>query len=163
MDDQANIVNADILLKERGIELVEQSRADMGAFSSVITADLSTEDRTHRAAATIFGQGMTRLVQLDDFRLEAYMDGIMLTFTHKDVPGIIGKVGTVFGQHGVNIAQMTVGRTAPGGEAIGILNLDNRPNDAALKEVASHPAITAVKVIELPPAGTLPTWLSSGG
>lgn len=162
MDDQANIVNADVLLKERGIELVEQSRTDMGAFSSVITAELSTEDRTYRAAATIFGQGMARLVQLDDFRLEAYMDGVMLTFTHKDVPGIIGKVGTVFGQHGVNIAQMTVGRAAPGGEAIGILNLDGRPNAEALKEVASHPAITSVKVIELPPAGHLPPWLSSG-
>ena len=87
------------------------------------------------------------------------LDGVMLVFTHKDVPGIIGKVGTSFGKHGVNIAQMTVGRAQPGGEAVGILNLDNTPSAEALKEVSDHPAITSVKVIELPPAGFLPAWL----
>ena len=159
MDDQANIVNADVLLKERGIELLEQTRADMGAFSSVIVAELTTEDQTYKVAATVFGQGMARLVQFGEFRLESYLDGVMLMFTHKDVPGIIGKVGTVFGKHGVNIAQMTVGRAEPGGEAVGILNLDNKPGEAALKEVSDHPAITSVKVVELPQAGHLPSWL----
>ncbi|MBL9093008.1 MAG: phosphoglycerate dehydrogenase [Planctomycetaceae bacterium] len=159
MDDQANIVNADVLLKERGIELLEQTRADMGAFSSVIVAELTTEDQTYKVAATVFGQGMARLVQFGEFRLESYLDGVMLMFTHKDVPGIIGKVGTVFGKHGVNIAQMTVGRAEPGGEAVGILNLDNKPGEGALKEVSDHPAITSVKVVELPQAGHLPSWL----
>lgn len=160
MDNQANIINADVLLKERGIELLEQTRTDMGAFSSVIIAELTTEDRTYKAAATVLGHGMPRLVQFDEFRLESYLDGIMLLFTHKDVPGIIGKVGTAFGKHGVNIAQMTVGRETPGGEAIGILNLDAKPNQAALDEVTAIAAVTGVKVIELPPAGHLPSWLS---
>ena len=53
---------------------------------------------------------MARLVQLGDFRLDAYLDGILMIFTHRDVPGIIGKVGTIFGNHRVNIAQMAVGR-----------------------------------------------------
>jgi D-3-phosphoglycerate dehydrogenase len=161
MDNQANIINADVLLKERGIELLEQTRTDMGAFSSVVIAELSTEERTYKAAATVLGHGMPRLVQLDDFRLESYLDGVMLIFKHKDVPGIIGMVGTVFGKHGVNIAQMTVGREAPGGEAIGILNLDIKPSEAAVAEVAREQAITSVKVIELPAAGRLPSWLST--
>ncbi len=55
------------------------------------------------------------------------MDGIMLLFTHRDVPGLIGFIGTIFGKHNVNIAQMTVGRQLPGGEAIAVLNLDNPP------------------------------------
>jgi D-3-phosphoglycerate dehydrogenase len=160
MDNQANIINADVLLKERGVALVEQSRADMGAFSSVIIAELTTEDgKTCRVAATIFGQGMPRLVQLDDCRLEAYMDGTLLMFTHQDKPGIIGAVGTAFGKHGVNIAQMTVGRETKGGEAIGVLNLDAKPTKEALAEVAALPSVTSVKVIELPPAGQLPAWL----
>jgi D-3-phosphoglycerate dehydrogenase len=161
MDNQANIVNADVLLKERGIELLEQTRTDMGAFSSVVIAELTTDDRTYKAAATVLGHGMPRLVQLDDFRLESYLDGVMLIFKHKDVPGIIGMVGTVFGKHGVNIAQMTVGREAPGGEAIGILNLDNKPGAEALAEVGRNEAITSVKVIQLPGAGQLPSFLSS--
>jgi D-3-phosphoglycerate dehydrogenase len=113
----------------------------------------------HRAAGTIFGQHMPRLVALDDFRLEAYLDGRLLVFRHHDVPGIIGAVGTIFGRHGVNIAQMAVGRAAPGGEAVGVLNLDSEPSAEALAEVRQLPAITAATVVHLPPAGQLPAWL----
>ena len=64
-------------------------------------------------------------MQLGPYHLDAYIDGIMLIFTHRDVPGLIGFIGTIFGKHQVNIAQMTVGRQTPGGEAIAVLNLDN--------------------------------------
>jgi D-3-phosphoglycerate dehydrogenase len=77
------------------------------------------------------------------------------------VPGIIGAVGTIFGRHQVNIAQMAVGRgsTVPGGEAVGILNLDGHPSPEALAEVNAHRDVIATKVIEMPPAGKLPSWL----
>ena len=89
--------------------------------------------------------------------LEAYLDGCLLVFTHKDVPGIIGGVGTVFGQHGVNIGQMAVGRAGDqaGGDAIGILNLDAPPSPEALEGVRQLAAIGSAKVIHLPPAGEL--------
>ncbi len=154
-----NIVNAEMLLRERGIEIVEQSRADMGAFSSVITAEVFTEGGMNRAAGTLLGHNMPRLVQLGDHRLEAYLDGVLLIFTHRDVPGIIGRVGTIFGQHKINIAQMAVGRAAPGGAATGVLNLDAEPTSAALAEVLSAPDIETATVIRLPPAGKLPAWL----
>jgi D-3-phosphoglycerate dehydrogenase len=160
LEEDVNIVNAELLLKERGIKLTEESRAEPGAFSSSMSAEVTGGGQEKLvAAATLFGNDMPRLIRLGDFRLEAYLDGILLFFTHHDVPGIIGAVGTIFGNHRVNIAQMAVGRTAPGGEAIGILNLDAIPPAAALAEVASHPHIQTVKVIELPPAGQLPTWL----
>ena len=111
------------------------------------------------AAGTLFGNNMPRLVRLGESRLEAYLDGKLLVFTHNDVPGIIGAVGTIFGNHRVNIAQMAVGRAAPGGKAIGVLNLDSLPPPAALAEVSGHKDIESVRVIELPPAGQLPTWL----
>jgi D-3-phosphoglycerate dehydrogenase len=91
LDEDINIVNAEVLLRERGIDLVEQRRSDMGAFSSTITAEVITERETHRAAGTLFGHNMPRLVQLDEHKLEAYMDGVLLIFTHQDVPGIIGR------------------------------------------------------------------------
>jgi D-3-phosphoglycerate dehydrogenase len=102
---------------------------------------------------------MPRLFRLSDFRLEAYLDGILLIFTHDDVPGIIGRVGTIFGQHNVNIAQMAVGRANAGGRAIGVLNIDSFPSQAAIDEVLSHPHIHSVQTIEMPPAGELPSWL----
>jgi D-3-phosphoglycerate dehydrogenase len=90
------------------------------------------------------------------------MDGILMIFEHKDVPGIIGSVGTIFGKHEVNIAQMSVGRAGdtPGGESIGVLNLDAMPSDAAMAEVRSHPHIRRATVIKLPAAGDRPAWLS---
>ena len=159
LDEDINIVNAEVLLRERGIDLVEQRRSDMGAFASTITAEVNTDKESYRAAGTLFGHNMPRLVQLNDHKLEAYMDGVLLIFTHQDVPGIIGRVGTIFGTHKVNIAQMAVGRAAPGGAATGVLNLDAEPPDAALKEVLASPDINTARVIRLPPAGQLPTWL----
>jgi D-3-phosphoglycerate dehydrogenase len=159
--EDVNIVNAEILLRERGIELVEQSRTDPGAFSSVVAVDLVTGDRVHRAAGTLFGHAMPRLVQLEGHRLEAYLDGVLLVFTHQDVPGIIGRVGTTFGSLGVNIAQMTVGRSTPGGDAIGVLNLDQEPSAEALAAVRKCPGIRSAEVVKLPPAGQLPVWLAA--
>jgi D-3-phosphoglycerate dehydrogenase len=149
-----------MLLRERGIDLVEQSRTDPGAFSSVVAVDLVAGDRVHRAAGTLFGHAMPRLVQLEGHRLEAYLDGILLVFTHQDVPGIIGSVGTAFGSVGVNIAQMTVGRATPGGDAIGVLNLDQEPSAEAIKAVLACRGIRSAKVVKLPLAGQVPNWLA---
>jgi len=158
-----NIVNAELLLRERGIELVEQKRTDPGAFSSVVAVDLVAGDHVHRAAGTLFGHSMPRLVQLEGHRLEAYLDGVLLVFTHQDVPGIIGQVGTAFGKLGVNIAQMTVGRSTPGGDAIGVLNLDQAPDEDALAQVMACQGIKSAKVVKLPSAGQLPNWLAAAG
>jgi D-3-phosphoglycerate dehydrogenase / 2-oxoglutarate reductase len=161
LDEEVNLVNAEVLLKQRGISLVEESRSEMGSFRSSMTAEITAENAQHRAVGTVFGQVMPRLVALDDYRLEAYLDGCLLVFSHQDVPGIIGSVGTVFGQHHVNIAQMAVGRAKPGGEAVGVLNLDGEPPAAALEAVRRLPAITSATVIQLPPAGELPAWIQS--
>jgi D-3-phosphoglycerate dehydrogenase len=160
LEQEINIVNAEVLLRERGIELVEQRKAETGAFTSVVQAEIETDKRMHKAAGTVFGTEMLRLVQLDDFRLDAYLDGVLMVFTHKDVPGIIGAVGTIFGKHKINIAQMAVGRETKGGEAIGVLNLDQAPTAAALDEVRAHEAINSAYVIKLPPAGERPAWLA---
>jgi len=153
-----NIVNAELLARERGIEIVEQSSAKTGDFSTLIRAEVLTEKKGYTAAATLFGNQYLRLVQLGPYHLDTFMDGIMLIFTHRDVPGLIGYIGTIFGKHQVNIAQMTVGRQMPGGEAIAVLNLDNQPSEEAIKEVRSHPQISSLSVVKLPPAGQMPAW-----
>ena len=163
LDEDVNLINAEMLLQERGIELVTESRSDMGAFRSSMTTEVTTDQGKHTATGTIFGQSMPRLVALDGYRLEAYLDGCLLLFRHQDIPGIIGSVGTTLGAHGINIAQMAVGRSEelPGGIAIGVLNLDSEPNPASLKEVMQHSAIVSAHVIRLPNAGELPAWLQT--
>lgn len=162
MADEVNIINSTMLLRERGIELVEHRSREPGAFSSSITAEMEGSGQHVKAGVTMFGHNMPRLISIDDYRLEAYLDGHMLLFTHYDVPGIIGRVGTVFGEHGVNIAQMSVGRASqqPGGHAIGVLNLDSRPPQEALDALTQCPDIEKVQWIELPGRGVLPGWLA---
>jgi D-3-phosphoglycerate dehydrogenase len=158
LDQNVNIVNARLLAAERGIEIVEQTSTQAGDFSTLVRIDVKTDRKTYTAAGTLFGNQFLRLVQLGPYHLDAYMDGVMLLFTHHDVPGLIGYIGTIFGKHQVNIAQMTVGRQAPGGEAIAVLNLDSPPPDEALSEVRSHPRISSLSVVKLPPAGQTPPW-----
>lgn len=162
MADDVNIINSEMLLRERGIELTENRNRELGAFSSSITAEVSGSGQKVKAGVTVFGNNMSRLISIDDYRLEAYLDGHMLFFTHTDVPGIIGRVGTVFGQHQVNIGQMSVGRATqqPGGHAIGVLNLDGVPPKVALDQLMAINAIEKVQMVELPALGVLPTWLS---
>ena len=161
MEQGVNIVNAEVLLRERGIELVEQRSSDIGDFSSLITAEVVSEERTSSAAGTLFGSKWPRLVQKAGCRLESYLDGTLMIFCHRDLPGVIGKVGAIFGRHQVNIAQMAVGRPTnkPGGEAVGVLALDSVPPAEALADVQALPQVTRAVIVRLPPAGELPAWL----
>ncbi len=160
MDEDVNIVNAEVLLKDRGIEVTTVSESDKGAFSSSIVAEVVTDsDKSFVAAGTLFGNEMPRLITLGEHRLEAYLDGTMLMFTHNDVPGIIGNVGTICGKHNVNIGQMSVGRADAGGNAVGVLNLDSAPPQSALDEITGVSDIVDVVVTQLPPRDVLPSWL----
>jgi D-3-phosphoglycerate dehydrogenase len=161
IDEDVSIINSQVLLKQRGIELEKICESKLGPFSSSITAAVNTDQRSYTAGGTSFGENMPRLISLDDYRLEAYLGGSLLIFVHKDAPGVIGSVGAVFGRHNVNIAQMSVGRVGdtPGGEAVGVLHLDSSPSPQAVQEVNDLPGITAAQIVELPPAGQLPPWL----
>jgi D-3-phosphoglycerate dehydrogenase len=159
LEEQVNLVNAEVLAKERGIAIVEEKTTDPGDFGTMIQTEVVTERKTYVAAGTLFGKQFVRLVRLGPYRLDAHLDGTLLIFTHRDKPGLIGFIGTTFGRHQVNIAQMNVGREHPGGDAIGVVNLDSVPPDAALEEVRRHPDILSVSVIELPAAGEAPPWL----
>lgn len=161
MNEPVNLVNAATMLHDRGIEMVEQSNSEMGAFRASMSVEVQAGRNSCKLSGTLFGQEMPRLVAVDDQRLEAFLDGTLLIFHHRDVPGIIGAVGTTFGQHGVNIAQMAVGRDQPGGEAVGVLNLDGEPSPEAIAAVEALPNITSAVAVSLPKAGELPSWLSS--
>ena len=159
--EDANIVNAELLCRERGIEMVRTSNSGHGTFSSVISAKVIGDGKEHSASGTVFGKDMPRLVKLGEYRTEAYMDGNLMIFTHRDVPGIIGFVGGVLADESVNIAQMAVGRESDqGGPAIGVLNLDSAASEKALKRVTENEGIESAHSIEMPPAGVLPDWLA---
>ncbi|TVP98217.1 MAG: phosphoglycerate dehydrogenase [Planctomycetaceae bacterium] len=159
--DEVNVINAEMLARERGIELTEQKNREMTAFASSIVAEVSGDGLTARAGGAPLGLKMPRLIMIDGHRLEAFLDGTLVAFGHNDVPGIIGQIGNVFGKHRINIAQMAVGRDSdsPNGTAIGVLNLDTPPSPEALAELLSIDGVHTAKRIDLPAAGQLPYWL----
>jgi len=161
MDTDVNIINASLLLKERGIELIEERTTDLGDFSSMIMAEIVCKDRVSKASGTLFGNNMPRLVQKGDCKLESCLEGVLMIFVHQDVPGVIGKVGSIFGKHRVNIAQMSVGRSMvkPGGEAVGVLSLDSRPPAEAMADVLALEEVKKTSVVTLPTRDKMPAWM----
>ncbi len=158
----ASIINSEVLCRDRGIEIATAATREHGAFASVIATTVEGEHQTFQASGTVFGKNMPRLVGLGDYQTDGYMDGILLIFTHRDVPGVIAYVGKLLADENVNIAQMAVGRSRheQGGPAIGILNLDSCPSEKAVAGVIQHEGIESAKIIRLPAAGELPDWLS---
>jgi D-3-phosphoglycerate dehydrogenase len=161
LSENVNIVNAELLAHERGIEITESSSTEVGDFSTLVSATVVTDHGELTAAGTIFGKQFLRLVRLDQFQLDAYLDGLLLLYRHIDRPGVIGYIGTIFGKHQVNIAHMALGRLKhePGGPSIAVLNLDNAPSAAALTEVSQNDAVQGVQLVQLPPAGAPLPWL----
>ncbi|MGL4942037.1 MAG: phosphoglycerate dehydrogenase [Thermoguttaceae bacterium] len=161
MDQEVSIVSALPCFKERGIKIVEEKSSDVIDFQSLLTAELTTDAGVFSITGTLFGRAMPRLVQMNNFRLESFLDGNLLFFDHRDVSGVIEKVGGTFAKYGINIAHMALGRCAatPGGEALGILQLDAVPPQVALDDLLKVPSITAVKTATLPAATYRPAWM----
>lgn len=163
MDESVNIVNAEVMAKERGIEITETLSSELSDFSTMMRATIVTDHGELTAAGTVFGKQFLRLVRLGPYSLDAYLDGLLLIYRHRDVPGLIGYIGTICGGHHVNIAHMALGReqNTPGGDSVAVLNLDNEPSAEVLAEVAKHPEVTGVELVKLPPAGAPLPWLVS--
>jgi D-3-phosphoglycerate dehydrogenase len=160
LDLDVNIVNASVLLRDRGIEVVEQRSGEIGEYGSLITAEVVSRQRTAIASGTLFAN-RPRLVRKGEAYLECRLEGILMLFNHRDVPGVIGKMGSIFGRHRINIADMSVGRGAsePGGSAVGVLTLDSQPPAEALAEVLALDPMDQAWIVKLPPAGEMPAWL----
>jgi D-3-phosphoglycerate dehydrogenase len=160
LDQPVNLVNAEILAGDRGIEIASTNNPKKGDFGTLIETEVTSAEPVV-ASGTLFGNQYLRLVQLGQFRLDAYLDGTMLIYPHRDQPGLIGHIGTIFGRHQVNIARMAVGRESdkPGGAAVAVLNLDSWPSDEARTQVLTNPAIHSLTVVKLPAIGEIPPWL----
>jgi len=159
LGDHINLVNALPMARERGIVIAESLADAPGDFGTLIQSEVTTERKTYLASGTLFGRQFLRLVRLGGYLLDAHLDGTLMIFSHHDRPGLIGFIGRTLGDEGVNIAQMNVGREDPGGEAIGVVNLDSVPSDAALEVIRSNPNVISLSVIKLPALGVLPHWL----
>jgi D-3-phosphoglycerate dehydrogenase / 2-oxoglutarate reductase len=141
-------VNAMLIARSRGLRVSETSTTESAGYSSLLTAELRTDRGVSSVAGTLFHHE-PRFVAIDGFSLEAVPLGFMLVFANQDVPGVVGRIGTLCGRHGINIAGMQLGRERRGGRAVSILNLDDPMPPAALDEIRAMPDIVSARLVRL--------------
>ena len=124
VNPDVNMVSAPVIAKERGIQISTTTQDKTGVFDGYIKVTVVTDLRERAVAGTCFSDGKPRFIQIKGINIDAEVGPHMLYTTNKDVPGIIGKLGTLLGENSVNLANFTLGRAAAGGEAIAIAYLD---------------------------------------
>jgi D-3-phosphoglycerate dehydrogenase len=150
LQDAVNYVNAPLIAKERGIRVVESKTGHSDDFTSLLAIRVKTTEGENMLAGTVFGKSEPRLVRMNTFRLEAFPSGPMLFVYNKDIPGVIGSLGTTLGNHDVNISRMTVGREKEHGRNIILLNTDNMISKELLKTVQQLEYIDDAMALVLP-------------
>ena len=149
LSERVTDVNALPIAKSRGLKITETSTTEAEDYASLVAAELVTDRGIASVAGTVFFKREARFVRVDGFPLEALPQGWMLVFANLDVPGVIGRIGTLCGRDGINIAGMQLGRERRGGRAVSILNLDDPMPPAALDEIRAMPDIVFAKLVKL--------------
>lgn len=149
LGEDANVINALHLAKARDINVVVTKTSATKSFTNLVTVTLKTDDKDSVAAGTLLAGYGERIVQIGQYPVDISPEGHVLFIAHNDKPGIIGKVGTLLGDTGVNIATMQVGRKVVGGDAIMLLTIDKEGDDALLSALKNLPEITTAKAVRL--------------
>lgn len=144
-----NYVNATYLARERGIKVTESKVHEEEGFTSLIRVKVETSQGQTIVSGTIFGTKNPRIVQVDDFYLEALPEGHILLIRNIDKPGVIGSVGTCLGKNQVNISRMQLGLSKNSDEAMALYNVDSTAGDQVVSELKALPNIISVQEIKL--------------
>jgi len=147
--DQVNAVNAFHLAKNRGINIVVTKSRESKGFTHLVSVTLRTTKEERLVAGTTLNGFGPRITQIDKFPIDVEPQGHLLLVSHYDKPGIIGKVGTLLGNNGINIATMKVGRALAGGEAIMVLTVDKDVPKEVVASIAALPELNSAREIRL--------------
>ncbi len=140
-----NMVNAPVVARDRGIIVEESRQSQRGAYETYIRLTVRPERQERSVAGTVFGDGRPRIIQIKGIGMEAGFAPNLLYITNKDKPGFIGRLGTLLGSLGVNIANFNLGRVAAGEDAIALIEVDEPITDSALAQVQALEGVVQVK------------------
>jgi D-3-phosphoglycerate dehydrogenase len=156
LQEPANVINVEHVARERNIELVQihEPEPPAGLVGDIVGVRVvSGTGESHRVLGTVYADHLPRLLRIDGFAMDMIPEGSMVVLTNKDQPGIIGAVGSLFGDAKVNIADMVISREIqPDGtaHALMLIKTDSNPAPALLDKLKAHPGILRVKSVELP-------------
>jgi D-3-phosphoglycerate dehydrogenase len=149
MPDTVNFVNAPLLARERGLKISRSVGLGQADYRNQITCRVSWADGERTVAGVVFSDNHPRIVQISNYRLEADPTGTVLLMLNNDVPGVIGSVGCVLGEHGINIAEWRLGRNPSRTEALSFINLDSAPGTDVVEALRSLEAVNKAVIVEL--------------
>lgn len=147
--ETVNEVSAPSLLEDYGIEFSETRRADVADYNFQIGVTVETDQESHHVAGTLFGNDDPRICVIDGTRVDAVPEGHMVVCRNEDKPLIIGRVATIIGEAGVNIANLVLGRDERGGRAATILNIDDPLPDAVMEKIRAVPHVKEARLVHL--------------
>ena len=145
---EVNEVNAPAFAQTLGLQVSESRLSAPGDYTDMLELSAVAEGKTVSVGGAFFG-ATPRIVSINSRPVEARPHGVLLVLENTDRPGMVGRIGTLLGDHGVNIATMSLSRNQAGGTALTVLNLDTAPSEKLLSEVRSSEDIQSAQVIQL--------------
>lgn len=154
LDEKVNLVNAPTIAAARGVVVEETTRRRERGFPNTLEVAVTNDGRELAVEGTVVHDASPRILRFDGIELEAPLEGTLLLTRNRDVPGVIGQIGTALGNLGVNIATFALGRREPtrGAEAAALVRLDGEVNESILDSIRRIPSITEARLIRLPEA-----------
>jgi len=150
LDGTVNYVNAPHLAEQRGISLVSQNTGVASDYANLIFCRVEWDGGSHTVSGTLFNHDEPRIVGLDGYRIDVLPPEGNILVTHSwDKPGFIGQVGTILGQHNINIATWRTGRTEPGGLAVSFIRIDEGVPDEVIAALEKIELIRKVQTVQL--------------
>jgi len=149
LQETVNYVNAPLIAKDRGIEVKVSKSTEATEYTSLITLRIKAGSRDVSASGTLNSRKEPRIIQVDNFPMETVPEGDMLVLMNNDKPGVIGGIGTLLGQNGINIARMQFGRESQGGRAMSVVSIDSLVSDELMAKIKQLPNVLSVKQIRI--------------
>ncbi len=148
LGEGVNYVNAERVADTRGIEVVRATHQHAGEYPHLIGVRVSGEGGASELVGTVFGQSDPRVVRFDGYRLEFRPEGRLLVLQNRDVPGVVGKIGTILGDAGTNIANIHLARGNSHREAMAVIRLDQEPGPGVLEALGALPEVERVRLVD---------------
>ena len=143
LGDQVNYVNAEFVAEERGIEITKEIKPNNSGFTNKIGIKLTTEEGVISIAGTVFDDTEQRIIEIDDYILDVEPKGTMIFFRNTDTPGVIGHVGMIMADNGLNISDFRLGRDSKE-QALAVVRVDGTVTTKILEELSSLDAFISV-------------------
>jgi D-3-phosphoglycerate dehydrogenase len=144
-----NLLNANVAAKQRGLHVVEEEQTEGDDFKDMVTVEVRTNETTTTLSGTAL-HNLVHLTRVNDFHFDLQPTGKYMMFTeHEDRPGMIGRVGTIAGEHDINISFMEVARSGPRSVATMVVGLDDPVPEKVLAEFLSIPHVKSIRIVDI--------------